>query len=172
MFYLRIALTAIVFGLGACASSPDYSAAKNADDYGHHSSRLGENRYRVVFNGSRSVGPTTTRDYALLHAAELTLREGYDWFEVVDRDTSITQASRAAGGFSYERAHYVERRCGLLGCTQSTRPATTTSFGVDNGRAQERYSHVLEIVMGEGEMPDGSNYYQAAPIATALIAGM
>ena len=173
MFYSRIALIAIVFGLGACASTQEYAPADNADDYGHYSSKLGENRYRIVFNGGRSTGPNTTRDYALLHAAELTLREGNDWFEIVDRETATTHGSRPTTGFTYERAYYMERSCGLLGCTRSTRPWTAARMEMDTGRSSTKYSHVLEIVMGKGEIPaDGGNYYEAASVASSLVASM
>jgi hypothetical protein len=44
---------------------------------------------------------------------------------------------------------------------------------VDSGRSQTKYSYVLEIVVGKGEMPEkGGNYYEAAPIASSLIASL
>lgn len=174
MFYSRIASIAVVLTLGACASTPEYAPADHADDYGHYSSRIEENRYRIVFNGDRSVGPNATRDYALLQAAELTLREGYDWFEIVDRETTISEARQPSSGFSYERAYYVERNCGLLGCSRSVRPYSRMRMDIDSDRrSQTTYSHVLEIVMGKGEIPeDGGNYYEAAPVAKSMIARM
>jgi len=173
MFYPRVALIAIVLGLGACASTPKYAPADSADDYGHYSSKLEENRYRIVYNGRPSTGPATTRDYALLHAAELTLREGYDWFEIVDREMATSHTRQPSAGLTYERAYYVERSCGLLSCSRSVYPTTGARMDVDSGRSQTKYSYVLEIVMGKGEMPEkGGNYYEAAPIATSLIASL
>jgi hypothetical protein len=175
MSYSRVALIALIFAvvltLGACASSPEYVRADSADDYGHFSSKLEENRYRVVYNGR--TGPATTRDYALLHAAELTLREGYDWFEVVDREMTTSQTGQPAAGFAYERTYYVERRCGLLSCSHATYPMSGARMDVDSGRPRTRYSYVLEIVMGKGEIPTkGGNHYAAAPIASSLIASL
>ena len=177
MFYSRLALIAGVIavfsGLGACASAPKYAPADSVEDYGHYSSKLEENRYRVVYNGRAATGPATTRDYALLHAAELTLREGHDWFEVVDREMAASQTSQPSAGFTYDRGYYVERSCGLLACTHSTYPMTGGRMQVDSGRSQTQYSYVLEIVMGKGEMPEkGGNYYAAAPIASSLIASL
>jgi len=173
MFYSRVALIAIVLGLGACASTPKYAPADSVDDYGHYSSKLEENRYRIVYNGRPSTGPTTTRDYALLHAAELTLREGYDWFEIVDREMATSHTRQPSAGFTYERAYYVEQSCGLLSCSRSMYPTTGTRMDIDTGRSQTKYSYVLEIVMGKGEMPEnGGNYYAAAPIASSLIASL
>jgi hypothetical protein len=173
MFYSRVALIAIVLGLGACASAPKYAPADSADDYGHYSSKLEEARYRIVYNGRSSTGSTATRDYALLHAAELTLREGYDWFEIVDREMSTSYTRQPAAGFTYERAYHMERSCGLLSCTRSMHPMTAARMDVDAGRSQTKYSYLLEIVMGTGEMPaDDGNYYEAAPVAASLIASL
>jgi hypothetical protein len=173
MFYSRVALIAVVLGLGACVSAPKYAPADSADDYGHYSSRLEENRYRIVYNGRPSTGPATTRDYALLHAAELTLREGYDWFEIVDREMATSQSREPASRVTYERAYHVERSCGLLACSRSMYPMTGARMDIDSGRSQTKYSYVLEIVMGKGEAPEkGGTYYEAAPIAASLIASL
>lgn len=176
-FYSRIASIAVVIafaaGLGACASTPKYTPADDAEDYGHYSTRLDENRYRIVYNGNRSTGLNTTRDYALLRAAELTLGDGYDWFQVVDRESATISESQPQTGFSYERAYYVERSCGLLGCSQSVRPWTTTRVDMNDGRSRTKHTHVLEIVMGKGSVPqDGGNYYDAETVAKSLIESM
>lgn len=176
-FYSRIASMAffivIASGLGACASTPKYTPADDAEDYGHYSTRLDDNRYRIVYNGNRSTGLNTTRDYALLRAAELTLHDGYDWFQVVDRESATISESQPQTGFSYERAYYVERSCGLLGCSQSVRPWTTTRVDMNDGRSRTKHSHVLEIVMGKGSVPqDGGNYYDAEIVAKSLVESM
>jgi hypothetical protein len=180
MFYSRIAYRTIVsicvLGLAACASTSGYVPADDPEDVGHYSTRLDDNRYRVVYNGGRTTGPNTTRDYALMRAAELTLADGYDWFEVVDRETvTVTdQGNRGAEmGFGVERTYYVERSCGLLSCSQSVRPWTTTRVGLDSGRSVTKHSHMLEIVMGKGEIPEeGGNYYDAASLAKSLFESM
>jgi len=180
MFSSRIASQVIaavcVLGLAACASTPDYVAANDPDDFGHYSTRLDDNRYRIVYNGGRTTGLNTTRDYALMRAAELTLADGYDWFEVIDRETVTVTDHDDRGpdmGFGFERTYYVERSCGLLSCSQSVRPWTTTRLDVDSGRSVTRHSHMLEIVMGKGEIPEkGGNYYNAAPLAESLFESM
>jgi hypothetical protein len=168
--YARIALIATMATLCGCASGPEYTRANSADDYGYHSSKLNGDRYRIVYNGGSSAGPHTARDYAMLHAGELTLREGYDWFRIVDRETVAVEKARPATGVSYERAYYVQRSCGLLACSRSVRPWTTARMDVDSGRSRATYSHALEIVMGKGELPaDGGDYYEAAPLVDSLL---
>lgn len=171
MNYSHFALITILLTLGACASAPKYEAAHDVDDYGYYSTKLEEDRYRIQFNGRRSTSLATTRDYALLQAAELTLLEGYDWFQIVDRESATTEAvaSRPYSGFRYERAAWVESNCGLLGCTQSVRPTTFTTMEVGNNRQRSSVSHTIEIVMGKGSVPRTSGtYYDASAVAKNL----
>lgn len=172
----RVVAAVCLLGLGACASTPGYVPADDPDDFGHYSTRLDDNRYRIVYNGGRSTGLNTTRDYALMRAAELTLADGYDWFEVVDRETVTVTDHGNRGpemGFGVERTYYVERSCGLLGCSQSVRPWTTTRLDMDGGRSVTRHSHMLEILMGKGEIPQkGGNFYNAESLAESLFESM
>lgn len=168
----RIILITALLSLGACASSPRYVEADSASDYGYQARKISENRYRVNYNGGRNTDLQDTRDFALLRAAEITLSEGYEWFHVVDRETATTESRerQADVGFGYERAYYTERNCGLLGCSQNTRPVTYTSWTVDadSRRPKTRHSHSLEIVMGKGEMPEGGHYYDARQVTEAI----
>ena len=167
----RLFLLLLISGLGACASSGPYVAADNANDSGHYSTRLAENRYRVVYNGDARSDLNDSKDYALLRAAEITLREGYTWFEVVDRSTVSKVPGRNANqsGVRYEQAYQVDRSCGLLGCTESVRPRTSTSVYVDTHRERTTHSHALEVLMGNGEIPQkGGNYYNASDVAQTI----
>ena len=170
MLITRIVTITALFALTACASSPRYVPADSADDYGHFSRKISEDRYRVNFNGSRHTNLQDTRDYALLRAAELTLAKDYEWFEIVDRETATTETVgyEPRTEFGYERAWYVERNCGLVSCTRSARPATDSSWHVDTGRPDERHSHSIEIRMGKGEMPEDGNYYDAKAVVNAI----
>lgn len=158
--------------LGGCASSPDYVAADRPGDYGHHSRKLSGNRYRVNFTGHRRTGYEDTRDYALLRAAELTLAEGYEWFVIADRESESIRTREPEARFGYQRAYYTERRCGLLACTQSTRPATYARMEFDTARPETTHRHSLEIVMGEGEPPADGNYYDAQSVVKSIYESM
>lgn len=171
MNFQRIAIVAVALGLAACAStSPKYLPADSADGAGHYSTKLADDRYRVVYNGDPRTGRNTTRDYALLRASEITLREGYDWFRVVDRETVTETTERAGSGVSYERAYVEETSCGLLGCTRRSRPTTRAGMEIESGRpVTTTYSHALEIVMGRGELPADGDYYDAREVSKSLI---
>ena len=174
MLLTRIVLIAALFGLTACASSPRYVAADSADDYGHFSRKISDNRYRVNFNGSRYTNLQDTRDYALLRAAELTLAKSYEWFRIVDRETATTEtvSHRPRTGFGYERAWYEDRRCGLMGCTRYDRPARYATWSIDSGHPAERHTHSIEIVMGKGETPEDGNYYDARDVVNTIYERM
>lgn len=174
MFTSKTALVFIALGLGACASGPKYVEADHANDYGYYTTQLDTNRYRIVFNGGQTAGLNTTRDYALLRAAELTLQEGYDWFQVVDRETSTDRRSEEPlMAFGYERTYYVERSCGLLSCSQSVYPRDYPYTSISSGHDRSTHSHALEIVMGSGAVPaEDGNYYDAGSVARSLRASM
>lgn len=168
----RIVLIAALLALTGCASSPRYVAADSASDHGYYTRQISENRYRVNYNGSRRTGLQDTRDYALLRAAEITLAHNYEWFEVVDREAATTAAREphAEVGFGYERAYYTERNCGLLGCSQRTRPVTYSTWSIDSHshHAETRHSYSLEILMGKGKMPQDGRYYDAEQVKKSL----
>jgi len=174
--FARFATIALALSLGACAStSQKYVAADEAGEYGHYSSKLTDNRYRVTFTGNSRTSLEQTKDFALLRAAEVTLREGYTWFEVVERETRTTEIDRNVvdTGIQHERRYEVERNCGLLGCTDRVRPRTETSIVVDNTKPKTEHSYSLEVLMGNGEMPEkGGNYYNAGSLAKSLWASM
>lgn len=167
----RTASVLACLALGACASSPQYVAADGSSDFGHYSTKLADNRYRVVYNGNNRIDLNKTKDYALLRAAELTLQEGYSWFEVVDRAATTRErnVNDPHSGVGIERSYEVERNCGLLGCTERVRPSTTVGMHVETGRPEEKHSYALEVLMGNGEMPEkGGNYYDASNVAKSI----
>ncbi|MDX1498890.1 MAG: hypothetical protein R3176_03270 [Woeseiaceae bacterium] len=168
MLLTRIVFLSFILALGACASQPSYVAADDPGDYGYHARKIADDRYRVNYNGSRNL--EDARDYALLRAAELTIADGYEWFQVVDRETATTEVrERAQSRFGAERHWTVEERCGLVSCTRSARPTATWArmdFGPD--RPEVRHSHSLEIVMGKGEMPEDGSYYDARAVMNAI----
>ena len=168
MLITRIVIITALLTLGACASSPNYVAADSADDYGHYSRKISENRYRVNYNGNSRANFQDTRDFALLRAAELTLAEGHDWFQIVDRESATTETREPSVGFAYERANYVQKSCGLLSCTRNARPATYSRMDFDTKRPKTSHSHSLEIVLGKGKIPQDGNYYDAKDVMKSI----
>ena len=130
---------------------------------GYAEQRIESNRFRVTYNGVGAPGPVA--DYALLRAAQLTLAEGYDWFEVTQRwtDGRLDSAgglrpsvSIGAGSGRYDGRYGSYRSSGVgvgVGLNFSGPSATSTT---------------LEVVMGNGETPDRPNAYDARGVQDSL----
>ena len=82
---LRPALIALAaaLSLGGCASLAPYGPQMRPDGQGYAEQRIENNRWRVTYRGVGDPGPVADR--ALLRAAELTLQNGDDWFDVTQR---------------------------------------------------------------------------------------
>jgi hypothetical protein len=78
--------------LAACATATPYQpAAPGQGGAGGFSElRLEPNRYRVNFAGNTLTSRETVERYLLFRAAELTVQQGYNWFETADRRTDRT----------------------------------------------------------------------------------
>ena len=89
----------------------------------------------------------------------------------MDRATTSEKRSDhdLRSGVSYERTNEVERSCGLLGCTTRVKPSTTTGVHLDTRKPRSQHSYALEVLMGNGEMPQkGGNYYNASSVAQSI----
>lgn len=160
MFRPLAAATAVL-ALAACATPTVYQplppgAARGAVGFSEY--RIEAARYRVTFQGGGGAPPQQVADYALRRAAELAVRDGYDWFRVVDRyttqagDPSGPRLSLGTGTSSYGRSSGFGVGVG-------------TSFDLGGGPA---FSHTMEVVMGRGEKPVGLDVYDARGVMGAL----
>ena len=147
--------------LAACATPTVYGPANPASrtSVGYSEYRIENNRYRVTFQGGPGAPERQIADYALLRAAEITIRDGYDWFQVVDRFggpvslNSGSSMSIGTGGGSYGRHSGFGVGVG-------------TSFDLSGGPA---YTHTIEFFEGRGSKPaDPSGVYDARQLAAAL----
>ena len=102
---------------------------------------------------------------ALLRAAELTMAEGYDWFEVTQR--WIDGRADSAGGMrpSVGVSYGAGRSSGRYGSY------STSGVGVGVGlnfSGPSPTSTTLEVVMGNGAKPDRPNAYDARSVQDGL----
>ncbi len=165
-------LVPVALMMTACASSGGrYMAADEQGDYGYYESELEQNRYRVAYK-SRGSELDQAKDFALLRASELTLQKGYDWFEIVDRDTKVKDRDsydRATTSMRVQATTF--RECGVLACRTVTRPDYIDSAYADSRpRGPESTATIIEIVMGDGDKPSGGNVYDARTLANTIRA--
>ena len=160
--------------LVACATETPYKPAESRGEYGYAETPLGDNRYRITFVGNSSTPAETVQDYALLRAAELTLAQGYDWFETADRneDKKVRNTTVDSGfGPTYQQSQTYYRNCDLLGncdTVVSGRTFVTPGSGVVSTSSRTSYRYSLEVLMHKSPMDDEVRSYDAKRLAAAL----
>ncbi len=145
--------------LAACATPTTYMAAPGPRAVGFSDYRIETGRYRVIFRGGPGAPPAQVANYALLRAAEVSLRDGFDWFRIVDKfddrsdGGSGPRVSLGTGGASF-------------GGRSALGVGIGTSFDLSGGPA---YSRSLEVQAGKGAKPaDG---YDARDIVKVIGRG-
>ncbi|WP_122468397.1 CC0125/CC1285 family lipoprotein [Brevundimonas lutea] len=150
---------ASTLALGACASLAPYGPQMGAGGQGYAEQRIERDRWRVSYDGVGAPGPVA--DYALLRAAELTLENGYDWFEVTQRwvdgrpdSAGGVRPSVGIGASSGRYGRYSSSGVGVgVGLNFSGPSPTSTS---------------LEILTGNGPRPDRREAYDARGVVESL----
>ena len=152
-----IAVSALA--LSACASLAPYGPQQAERGQGFSEQRIESNRFRVTYNGVGAIGPVADR--ALFRAAQLTVDQGYDWFEVTQRwidgrpdSAGGVRPSVSVGAGSSRYGGYRASGVGVgLGLDLSGPQPTSTT---------------LEIVMGRGPRPDRPDAYDARGVQDAI----
>ena len=92
-FTAAIAAIGLVAGLCACETATPYQPLQPGAQTsgGFTDQRLDQNHFRVTFQGNTVTSRETVETYLLYRAAELTVGQGFDWFETADRHTERDQ---------------------------------------------------------------------------------
>ncbi len=165
------ALAAVTL-LSGCATPTPYQPAQNlaADGYhpGYSDTKLEDNRYRIVFAGNDTTPRETVENYLLYHAAEVTLSNGYDWFEVVKRASDAKTRTVTTydddpffGGVSWRFYRRGFAGWGAWGGFNDF-DRDTMDF--------TRYQANAEIVLHKGAKPDTADAYDARQVKSNLEA--
>ncbi len=88
-----IAAIGLLLGLSACETATPYQPLRHGAEVsgGFTDQRLDQNHFRVTFQGNTLTPRETVESYLLYRAAELTVSQGFDWFETTDRHTERDQ---------------------------------------------------------------------------------
>ena len=167
-------------GVAGCATvtpyQPDLPGQRASGGYSEQ--RIGDGRYRVNFSGNSLTSRDRVEGYLLYRAAELTLRDGFDWFLIVDRLTEREAQTYAVPdpahrpwygpGYGHWRPSWRFHR---RGGWELWRPSRHRPFWPDAGdlRTIEQFEAHAEIVMRRGSIPAGEERaFDARRIMTDL----
>ena len=131
-------------GLTACATpAPSLYAPSGGGDRGYTQTRIETDRYRVRFSAGHDMDMRTVEDLALRRAAEITQRDGGDWFLVVNRVREGEDADpvdiATSVGVAFGSGGY---------------RSTSLGLGVQYDPSAGDKSVMLEILVRSGERPD------------------
>ncbi len=163
-----LALLSLVL-IAACQSAPLYQEAAVLGQEGFFDQELEEDRYQVSFTGRPGARADAVRDFAFLRAAEITLRQEADWFEVVqDEPVSTVDADFIAN--LADTGPGVTQDCGVLGCRDVIVSERPFGAAADRTRARAVNGHTLEIIVHKGEIPDdAANAYEAKKLSLEMF---
>ncbi len=158
-------IAAASLSLAACATPTVYAPSTGAPtSVGFTDYRIETGRYRVSYTGGGGAPMAQVADYALLRAAEVALRDGYDWFRVVDRqDRTI-----GAGAGGRPRVSVGVGSGGGWGRRSGVSVGVGTSFDLSGGPALSR---TLEVMAGKGPVPKDRDVYDARDIIRVIGRG-
>lgn len=153
---LSILLPAL--GLAACATAPVYQPASGRTALGYQDQRIEANRYRISY---RAQTPEAANDFALRRAAEITVNDGADWFEVISRDTDRNATSRSGSRVSIG---------GATGSGGGVSLGGGIGFGLGSASTGQSYVSI-EIITGAGPIPSRPGVYNARGVLQNLGTG-
>ncbi len=153
--------------LCACASTPEYRVAGSDRAAGYSQIQIETNRYRVNYRLNER-DQAKAQSLALRRAAELTLENGYDTFELVSQSSdSETERDRYTNAAAPDRV--VQRNCGLLGCSTSVSAAPRDPFSDSHiERDRNSVTVTLEIIMSDKEPGVSPSLYDASEVFANL----
>lgn len=148
------AMAGALLALGACATQTPYEpASKATGGQGYSETRFEGDRWGVTFSGNSVTSRQTVEQYMLYRAAELTVQQGFDWFETVGRTTERQSEYIASPDpwmspyGPYWRPYWRAYRGGVWG-------GWGPGWGPDWDVQQiNRYEASAEIVMHKGAKP-------------------
>lgn len=168
-----LAMSCLVLALASCASMEPtgYTMANDKADFGYRHTQLTDDKYRISFRGNRKTDTETIRDYALLHAADLTLQEGYDWFSIASQDMETNKKNVPTSSTVATVGTRTSTSCGLLGCTTVHHPQYTgVMMGSEEVTSDRQF--IMTISMGKGKPANPNAVYDAKALAKNIRASI
>jgi hypothetical protein len=174
-----VAALALAGGLAACETATPYQPLEKgaATSGGFTDQRLDADHFRVTFQGNDLTSRETVETYLLYRAAELTVSQGFDWFETVDRHTERDRRTYVdpdpfyGPGYAWGYWRPYWRYYGGGFGWRSWGPFWGDPFWADSAQIQtvQKFEASAEIVMGHGPKPkDDVRAFEARAVLANL----
>jgi len=176
----RLLLTAAAIavmgaGLAACETATPYQPAPPGQDhtgYGYRDFKIDATHWRVSFAGNSLTSRETVEKYLLYRAAELTVQQGYDWFEPTERHTDRSSSFVGSSPFydTYGWGWHPYWGYGGPWGWRTWSPWYGGPFWADTIDIQQvsRYEANAEIAMGRTPPPSGQRVFNAREVVANL----
>jgi hypothetical protein len=152
---LTAALLTGVLALASCATPTPYQPLMphGVSSGGYSDLKISSDRYRITFEGNSATERDTVERYLLYHAAEVTLREGYDWFMLANRrtDEKTSHFITPDPAFGAWQPEWLYRGRGRWALVPSYDPFWGGGFYQTDDVS--RYKANAEILLGHGKKP-------------------
>jgi hypothetical protein len=146
--------------LSGCETATPYQplhAPGSRASGGYYDHQIEANRFEVGFRGNALTSRETVERYLLYRSAELTLAQGFDWFEDVDRHTGRkSEVFVEPGPYGYWGPRWGYRRFGPWG-----------PYYGDVERV-DRYTASAQILLGHGPKPNDRQAFDARSVVEHL----
>lgn len=160
---ILVALALTGLGLAGCETATPYQPLQHGSQVsgGFTDQRLDADHYRVSFKGNDLTSRQTVESYLLYRAAELTVAQGYDWFETNDRHTERDKRTYLDPDPFYGPGYrwgYFRPNWSFYGRGYGWRswgPFWGDPFFGDTVQTVEQFEASAEISMGHGPKPQG-----------------
>jgi hypothetical protein len=175
--FAMAAIACLAGGLAGCETATPYQPLKPGSQQsgGYSEFRIEPDRWKVTFRGNSMTSRETVETYLLYRASELTVNQGYDWFETVQRDTDKHTETYAdpmgpPGPYGWGWRPYWRYYGGGFGW-RGWDPYGGGPFWADQVdiHTVEKYETSAEILMGHGPKPtDHKRAFDARAVMTNL----
>jgi hypothetical protein len=153
---LALAATfALALTLAGCETATPYQpiAAGNPVAGGFADQRLDDTHFRVNFRGNAMTSREQVETYLLYRAAELSVDQGFDWFEMVERQTHNNGETYLSGYGGYWAPYW--RFHGGWGWGAWDPFSGGPFWGGYDVERVDRFEGIAEIAVGRGPKPAG-----------------
>jgi len=151
----------------ATVQSTPFVAAEAYGELGFIDKKLSDDQYQIIFSGNAKTDSVTAKDYALLHAANLTMAKGFVWFEIIQSDTDVETKEVKTVVPDMTANPTATSSCGVLGCT-ITNASNYQGGTIISERVADKISATLVIKMGNEKPSYPNKVFDAQQLAINL----